>query len=226
MRNLSKRTIFVICTAVILILAGTAAYAQTTPFFPDVVGHWAHDSIIKLAGQGIILGDQAGNFRPDEGVSRAQVAVMLDRTEVFIAGETSATVHAAIEEAAMAPPALGIRRGCEACHAGQFSLKNEAVNALAIPSHEGLPEDAGLTECLACHGADGFATSMRSIVHPVHMFSGIFAAEFRGNCFSCHEVDDNGVYLVLAEAVELDEETGIPNAFPIPGALEPTRATP
>lgn len=48
--------------------------------FKDVPnGHWAKGSIERLAKLGLIKGDEKGNFRPDQPITRAEVAVLLDR---------------------------------------------------------------------------------------------------------------------------------------------------
>ncbi|XWN51250.1 N-acetylmuramoyl-L-alanine amidase [Anoxybacillus flavithermus] len=45
----------------------------------DVTGHWAEQSIKKAIQKGIIKGYSDGQFKPDEPVTRAQLAVILDR---------------------------------------------------------------------------------------------------------------------------------------------------
>ncbi len=45
--------------------------------FSDIAGHWAEDSIIELAGRGLINGFDDGTFRPEEAVTRAQFTKML-----------------------------------------------------------------------------------------------------------------------------------------------------
>lgn len=48
--------------------------------FPDVPSdHWAKGAIDKLAQLGLLKGDEAGNFRPEEPVTRAQLAAVLYR---------------------------------------------------------------------------------------------------------------------------------------------------
>lgn len=47
--------------------------------FPDVVGHWAESYIRSLADRGILLGYEDGNFKPDIGVTRQEVAVIMTR---------------------------------------------------------------------------------------------------------------------------------------------------
>jgi len=48
--------------------------------FKDVSnGHWAKESIERMAKLGIIKGDSEGNFKPDDPLTRAQLAAVLDR---------------------------------------------------------------------------------------------------------------------------------------------------
>ena len=45
----------------------------------DVKGHWAEQSIRKAMEKGIIKGYTDGTFKPDEPITRAQLAVIIDR---------------------------------------------------------------------------------------------------------------------------------------------------
>lgn len=47
--------------------------------FIDTVGHWAEEYIRKAAAVGWIMGYDDGSFRPEETVSRAQTATMINR---------------------------------------------------------------------------------------------------------------------------------------------------
>lgn len=47
--------------------------------FKDIQGHWAQASIERLEKLGLIKGDGEGNFNPDKPITRAEVAVLLDR---------------------------------------------------------------------------------------------------------------------------------------------------
>ncbi|GIO13063.1 hypothetical protein J19TS2_26180 [Cohnella xylanilytica] len=49
-----------------------------TPF-GDVAGHWAEASIREAASLGLIQGDERGNFRPDDELTRSEWLVMLAR---------------------------------------------------------------------------------------------------------------------------------------------------
>lgn len=45
----------------------------------DYERHWAEDSIKRVINKGIMVGDGQGNFRPDDKITRAEVAIILDR---------------------------------------------------------------------------------------------------------------------------------------------------
>lgn len=48
--------------------------------FPDVEGHWAQDVLERWHGYGVIAGDTwTGAFRPDDPLTRAEFAVLLNR---------------------------------------------------------------------------------------------------------------------------------------------------
>jgi len=48
--------------------------------FRDIpLGHWAYEPIAGLAAAGVVNGDSAGYFRPDDPVKRAEFAAMLTR---------------------------------------------------------------------------------------------------------------------------------------------------
>ena len=195
---------------VVLVLAGTgAAFAANGLPFSDIAGHWAEQSIVNLADRGIIQGHDDGTFGPEEPVTRAQVATFLDR----LATEAMTPVPA--------------NRGCPDCHVGPYTLKHEAVERGGETVHQGLPDDAGVTTCLTCHAPGSGARegkgnvaplSLRDIVHPAHMGSKIFTGNYMGNCFTCHNVNGDGEFELLTQAVDTDAR-GIPDVVPIPGAV-------
>jgi len=57
----------------------TPVNPQPTVKFPDIVGHWAEDVIRDLEARGILTGYEDGNFKPDIGVTRQEVAVIMTR---------------------------------------------------------------------------------------------------------------------------------------------------
>ncbi|MDO8671602.1 MAG: hypothetical protein Q7O66_09255, partial [Dehalococcoidia bacterium] len=70
------------------------------------------------------------------------------------------------------------KRGCTACHVGNYDLANEA-QARGGPNHPKLSSDANVNTCLACHRAAADRTGLapimlRTIVHAAHMNSDAF----------------------------------------------------
>jgi mono/diheme cytochrome c family protein len=153
---------------------------------------------------------------------------------------------AALSEAVPYPSLEDVRRGCPACHVlvdpetGQFTLPYEAHEraeargrqhpavALDGTSLE-VTEEANVITCLQCHAPGtgsraGLGTvaplALRDIVHPAHMSSQIFKLHYGGNCFTCHNVNGEGEFELLTQAVEVNEK-GVPdpNNLPIPGAI-------
>lgn len=95
----------------------TPTGTQTTTYFSDTAGHAHEENIDKVAAQGIAGGYPDGTFRPDEKVTRAQMATFLTKgydlpagTATFsdIAGDTH---EASIKAAASAGVARGYPDG-------------------------------------------------------------------------------------------------------------------
>ncbi len=47
--------------------------------FKDMAGHWAEATVVKLAGMGVIGGYEDGTFRPNNKITRAEIASILAR---------------------------------------------------------------------------------------------------------------------------------------------------
>lgn len=76
------------------LLAEIGQVVQTevpTPYKEAIFGcgeiHWAVKEIERIAKAGIMVGHQDGTFRPDEPVTRAQLAVIMDRALRFLGGK-------------------------------------------------------------------------------------------------------------------------------------------
>ncbi len=55
--------------------------------FKDVKGHYAEKEINELYQMGIVRGDPNGSFRPDEGATRAEAAIMVRNAVRYITGK-------------------------------------------------------------------------------------------------------------------------------------------
>ncbi|MGE5123820.1 MAG: hypothetical protein ACM3H7_04830, partial [Acidobacteriaceae bacterium] len=150
-----------------------------------------------------------------------------------------------------------VRRGCPACHVlvdaetGKYTLAYEAHERVEVRGEEhpsvapdgtpiGSTDDVNVTVCLQCHAAGtgdragkGVVAPLmlRDIVHPAHMNSQYFKLHYGGNCFTCHNINGEGRWDLLTQAVEVNDK-GVPNDenIPIPGAVpigegEPTSSS-
>lgn len=70
-----KKIIFL--TGTILLLLFTACLNTYAETFSDIQGHWAEETIIKWQDKGIISGYPDGTFKPDNSVTRAELAKVL-----------------------------------------------------------------------------------------------------------------------------------------------------
>ena len=137
-------------------------------------------------------------------------------------------------------------RGCPSCHvlvdpeAGNYTLPFEAHERSEARGEEhpevapdgtslAPTEEVNVTTCLLCHapgkgGREGMGViaplSLRDIVHPAHMSSQYWKLHYGGNCFTCHNINGEGEFELLTEAVEVNEK-GVPDdeKLPIPGAI-------
>jgi hypothetical protein len=92
-------------------------------------------------------------------------------------------------------------------------------------SHPELPLDTPYETCLTCHNAT-VAKRFSSIVHPAHMFSPIFSEEFRGNCFSCHEVAEDELMVLVDKQYVNDKGVIQPTPTGTPPTAIPTATRP
>ena len=75
MKRLRRLIVLVLCLFILAPLPAVAA----SPTFTDINGHWAKDTIEQFFDAGIIDGFPDGSFRPDQRVTRAELAVMITR---------------------------------------------------------------------------------------------------------------------------------------------------
>lgn len=61
----------------------SAAAAPSTVGFGDTQGHWAQQNIAKWVENGVLNGYQDGSFHPNEGITRAEFATILNKVFGF-----------------------------------------------------------------------------------------------------------------------------------------------
>ena len=126
------------------------------------------------------------------------------------------------------------KRGCTDCHylrdatTGGVTIAYEAMTR-GGPNHPKLDFDTTVETCLGCHApGKGERENMgvvapkmlRDIVHPVHMNTPSWRQDgtYKGNCFTCHNIDGQGRFTLLGVKLEKDFR-GIPKTTPVQGIL-------
>jgi uncharacterized repeat protein (TIGR01451 family) len=186
---------------------------------------WFSDSLAAGAGNGPYV------FT----VKRDPVAIVRTTAEVKWTAPDAGTTTSAVAESFATQP-NGPNRGCGpgSCHDPKtpYNLVHEATSGAAAKglTHPdiGSPADVTVQTCLVCHGAGqgpraGLGTvaplSLRDIVHPKHMFSPIFLEHYTGNCYTCHNVNEQGKFVLLPWGKLSTDSSGIPNNPPVGGIL-------
>ena len=81
---MKKKFTFVIAMLLVVALAMPSSAAVFTDVSTD---HWAYEAVNKLVAAGIIEGYPDGTFKGDKGVTRYEVAMMVDRVLERVAEE-------------------------------------------------------------------------------------------------------------------------------------------
>ncbi len=78
---MARKWLLASLAALSLMQAPTVEAASNHSPFVDISGHWAEKQIDELYRYGVVNGYGAGQFRPDEAVTRAELIVMLLRAK-------------------------------------------------------------------------------------------------------------------------------------------------
>ena len=87
-----KLLVMLLCLCMAIFLVPAAAFAADTAF-SDTSGHWAQSAIETWAGYDVLKGSD-GAFRPNDTITRAELAAVLNR----IMGYTAVTDTAAFTD--------------------------------------------------------------------------------------------------------------------------------
>jgi hypothetical protein len=124
-------------------LSGAVALPLSAQEFADLQDdHWARDTVMTLAREGILIGDPNGTFRPDASVTRGEIATMLMRALEGSGVQPGNTFQADQERARQ----MGLLQ--EGMHANQPATRAEVAH-MAVRALEGrgvaMPERDGAT---------------------------------------------------------------------------------
>ena len=99
-----KKTILIVLAVSLSLVITTSSCFAAKSEFSDINGHYAENTINKWADSGIISGYPDGTFKPDNPVTRAELAKIL--TNAFELTETSPLDYADINSSAWYYPYL------------------------------------------------------------------------------------------------------------------------
>lgn len=208
---------------------GTFDSVSATPAGATSLG--AAGNIVSWVSSGVAANSQQGPFtyKVKGDMTLGSASAWVRWTKPSEGAATSAPVTQSEAIAASSP-----RRGCLACHVGNYTLAHEAEIRVKARNpndeHPHLDANATVETCLTCHApgkgdreGKGVAApwSLRDIVHPAHMYSAAFKDRYNGGCFTCHNVRGDGTFELLGKKVDVSIK-GIPNSAPIPGAIPPS----
>ena len=72
-----KKTLTAALTAALVVGSGATVFAAANPFSDVPAGHWAYNSIAKLAAAGVVEGYGDGTYRGDRNITRYEMAQMV-----------------------------------------------------------------------------------------------------------------------------------------------------
>ncbi len=103
-----KRTFASACTAALLTVSASTAFAAVNPFEDVPADHWAYDAIARLAADGVIEGYGDGTYRGDQEITRYEMAQMIARA-MAKGGGNKALIDKLAAEFADELNSLGVR---------------------------------------------------------------------------------------------------------------------
>ena len=130
-------------------LAGASAEAvdeKTNQAYVDMTGHWAAVAVVKWSGLGIVKGDDRG-FRPDDPLTRAELAVILDNLMDYQAKAENkfndVKSNAWYADAILKANTAGIITGDGAGHASPSAKVTREQAAVMLARAFGVDENSG-----------------------------------------------------------------------------------
>ena len=100
---MKKRVLSILIAVILIIAASSYVFAGENletheTSFSDISGHWAESTIIKWQDKGILNGYEDGTFRPDDPITRAELAKII--TLAFDLTETAELSYNDLDTAA------------------------------------------------------------------------------------------------------------------------------
>ena len=213
------------------LLAGTLVLAQAAPAFAagDTAGHWAQDALNTWQNYGVIKGDQNGNLMPDSGITRGEMAVMLDRVMAYqlkaqntftdldqswytdaILGANAAGIIMGMGDGTVQPGASITRQETAVMFARVLNLDTQSAPDAGFQDQASIPDWAvGAVNAMAAagymQGSNGLFRPADTITRAevVTILDNIFNANYNASGEYTGDVDGSAV--ISADAVTLKD---------------------
>ena len=213
------------------LLAGTLVLAQAAPAFAagDTAGHWAQDALNTWQNYGVIKGNEDGNLMPDSGITRGEMAVMLDRVMAYqlkaqntfsdldqnwytnaILGANAAGIIMGMGDGTVQPGASITRQETAVMFARVLNLDTESAPAAGFLDQDAIPDWAvGAVNAMAAagymQGSNGLFRPADTITRAevVTILDNIFSANYNTSGEYTGDVDGSAV--ISADAVTLKD---------------------
>ncbi|MBR0261953.1 MAG: S-layer homology domain-containing protein, partial [Selenomonadaceae bacterium] len=105
-----KKTVAAALAAAFVMGTGATTFAAANPFSDVPAGHWAYNSVAKLAAEGVIEGYGDGTYRGDRNITRYEMAQMIAKAMAKNpSGATKADLDRLAAEFRDELDALGVR---------------------------------------------------------------------------------------------------------------------
>ena len=105
-----KKNLAVMLTASVIVGASATSFAAANPFSDVPAGHWAYQSVAKLAAAGVVEGYGDGTYRGDRNITRYEMAQMVAKAMAKNpSGATKAELDRLAAEFRDELDALGVR---------------------------------------------------------------------------------------------------------------------
>lgn len=217
MQMKTKSYLLLFSLAIVLLsvgfMAGSAG-AASQDCFTDVTTHWAENFICWMKDNGLTSGYPDGTFKPDNSITRAEVAVFIQKLHDFVVAKDATTLadaktYADTQDAATLASAQAY---ADANMTGGVTIN--AGNTLWVPNAGGTQRISSLinyAEFRPPTGNNGTYAYVASVPVPSVLYgTGMYLDGFR----LCYDATDAGTSLVSARIYLVDGASGgISNQF-------------
>ena len=91
---IKKRLLLLLVVSLLTVFCCGVSAADADTGFTDMDNHWSQEAVTSIASYGIVTGYSDNTFRPENAVTRAEFAVMVDRLmEADVVGKATTSAE-------------------------------------------------------------------------------------------------------------------------------------